>query len=101
VDDHDVLGRDETGAYVAPRILLPLCQPDCHQGGIERLIAAEHLDGPMKATPGVLLGRIACSFSWLGFPGTGVVCVESDFFGGLAELVGPIGRDLRRKEGLL
>ena len=65
---HHVLGRDASRAYVVPEVLAPLCAPRCHQAGIHRLLSTAGLDGPMKATPGVLVGRIACFLGWLVWP---------------------------------
>jgi hypothetical protein len=100
VAGHHVLGCDETGAYIEPEILVSLCQPDCHQGGVHRLLKAEGIDGLRPATPGVLIGRIGVTLSWLGIPGTGELTIPDWFFAALAEVLLQISRELRRAEAL-
>ena len=95
---HHVLLRDERGRYVAPEILLPLCSPDCHQGGVHRLLAAAGLEAMVPSTRGILVGRIAVTLGWLGLHRTGDVAVPASFLAGLADVLGSIGRELRQKE---
>jgi hypothetical protein len=101
VQGHDELGRDETGRYVEPRILIPFCQPGCHQGGIEQFLRREGLHRPVPTTAGVLIGRIGVTCQWLGLPGTGELLIPDWFFAKNAEVLLPLSRDLRTSEGLL
>ncbi len=96
VQCHHVLTRDELGRYVEPVILLPLCSPDCHQGGVHRLLAAAGLDAMVPVTHGIVVGRIAVTLGWLGLHRSGDVAVPASFLAGLADVLGPIGHDLRR-----
>lgn len=96
---HHLLGRGADGGYVEPEIFLYLCQPVCHQGGIHRLLALEALDGPMPATPGVLVGRIACTLRWLGW-GTdpAPVTLPGEQLRAIGDVLQTLGRELRRAE---
>jgi hypothetical protein len=97
---HHLLGRDADGKYVQPELLLLLCQPDCHQGGIHRLLTLGALDGPMPATPGVLLGRIACTFRWLAWGSDPApVTLSGEQLRAIGDVLETIGRELRRAEG--
>lgn len=96
---HHVLGRGADGAYIEPIILLPLCQPDCHQRGIHELLRAEHLDGRRSATDGLLVSRVGATCGYLGGNGQGVVTVPAAFFCGLARHLWPLGRRLMAEEG--
>ncbi len=100
VAGHHELCRDETGAYVFPEIEIPLCQPGCHQAGIEELLRAEGLLTPLPATPGVVVGRVGVTFSWLGMPGTGDLILPDWFFAKNAQVLIPISRSLRTSEGV-
>jgi hypothetical protein len=97
---HHVLGRDEHRRYVQPVILLPLCQPGCHQLGVHEVLQAARLDGPAPVTRGVLLGRLACAISWLVWDGQedGHITLPAVFFVRLAEFLGPLARELRNEE---
>ena len=98
VAGHHVLGCGADGGYVQPEILLPLCQPACHQAGVHRILQIEELDAPMEATPAVIVGRIGCSFYWLGLGRCGEVTVPAAF---LADCGGELiraSRNLRRTE---
>lgn len=95
---HHALGRDEHSGYVDPVILVPLCQPGCHQLGIHELLRAQGLDGPRRATIGLRVARLAVTFAWLGGDGQGEVVLPARFFAGCAELFGPLGRKLMAEE---
>jgi hypothetical protein len=95
---HHVLGRGADGEYIQPELLLALCQPECHQAGVHRVLQAAGLDGPKPATPGVLISRIACNLAWLGWDRRGCVTLPAELLAGLAEVLGPIGRELRQAE---
>jgi hypothetical protein len=79
VAGHHVLGCDADGEYVQPEILLRLCQPACHQAGVHRILQVEGLDGPMEVTPAVVVGRIGCTFHWLGLDRSGDVVLSAAF----------------------
>ena len=101
VGGHHVRGRGADGRYVAPEILIPLCQREgatCHQGGIHRLLQTAGVDGPMQATHGVLIVRIATTLGWLSIGRSGDLVVPCAFLADLADVLGRIGRDLRRQE---
>jgi hypothetical protein len=97
---HHVLGRDEQRRYVQPEILLPLCEPNCHQLGVHEILKAAGLDGPMPVTRGVLLGRLGCAVSWLVWDGRedGSITLPAAFFVRQAEFLGPLSRVLRDEE---
>lgn len=88
---HHLLGRGADGRYLQPELLIPLCSPDDHQCGVHAVLKAAGLDGPMEPTPGVLIGRLACTFGWLDWDGTGVLAP-------VADVLGEVGRGLRRQE---
>lgn len=101
VGGHHMLGRGPDGRYVLPKILVPLCQREggtCHQGGIHRLLAAAGVEGPMAATNGVLVLRIATTLGWLSLPRTGEIVLPCAFIAETADVLGEIGRDLRHQE---
>jgi len=99
VANHHVLLCGADGEYVWPEILLPLCQPDCHQAGVHRLLQIEKLDGPMEPTPAVIVGRIGCTFHWLGLDRSGDVVLSAAFLDDCgAELIRAY-RALRDHEG--
>lgn len=101
VGGHHVLGCGADGRYVEPEILLALCQQQggtCHQGGVHRLLRAAGVEGPMLATHGVLVLRIATTLGWLSVGRTGELLVPCAFIADLADVLGAIGRDLRRQE---
>jgi hypothetical protein len=84
---------------VQPEILLRLCQPACQQAGVHRLLQIEGLDAPMEAIPAVIVGRIGCSFLWLGLDRSGDVTLPAEC---LADCGGELiraSRNLRRTEG--
>ena len=98
---HHVLGRGADGSYITPEILLPLCQREggrCHQGGIHRLLDAAGVEGPMPATHGVLVLRIATTLGWLSVGRTGDLLIPCAFVADIADVLGEIGRDLLRQE---
>ncbi|MHB1582210.1 MAG: hypothetical protein ACYCU7_03230 [Acidimicrobiales bacterium] len=97
---HHILVCDEHGAYVQPEILLPLCgrSGGCHQDGIHRLLAAQRLDGPMPATPGVIVGRIAVTLGWLVWRRSGTVTLDAALLTDLCDVLAKVGFDLRRRE---
>lgn len=99
VQFHHALERDEHRRYIEPLILVPLCQPGCHQLGVHELLRAQGLDGPMRATLGLKVARLAVTFGWLGGDGQGEVVLPARFFVGSAELLGPLGRKLMADEG--
>lgn len=96
---HHVLGSDETGHYIEPQILVPLCQPGCHQHGVHRLLAAQRLDGTMPATPGVIVGRIATTLGWLVWTREGVVSLDAALLSACIDVLAEVAHDLRRGEG--
>ncbi len=96
---HHVLGRDEHRRYIEPAIVVPLCQPGCHQLGVHELLRTQGLDGPKRATPGVKIARLAATLGWLGGDGQGEVILPATFIVGCAELLGPLGRNLMAGEG--
>jgi hypothetical protein len=101
VGGHHVLGRGADGRYVEPEILIPLCQREggtCHQGGVHRLLRAAGVEGPMEATYGVIVLRIAATLGWLSIGRTGDLLIPCTFVADLADVLGGIGRDLRREE---
>lgn len=101
VGGHHVLGRGADGRYVQPEILVPLCQREgatCHQGGVHRLLVAAGVEGPMEATHGVLVLRIATALGWLSIGRSGELLVPCGFVADVAEVLGVIGRDLRCQE---
>jgi hypothetical protein len=55
----------------------------------------------MEATPGVLVGRVAANFGWLGWDRTGTVELRCDLLAGIADVLGDVGRQLRRAGGTL
>ena len=95
---HHAFGKDEDRRYIEPLILVPFCQPGCHQLGVHELLRSQGLDGPMRATPGLKVARLAVTFGWLGGDGQGEVVLPARFFVGCAELLGPLGRQLMEKE---
>jgi hypothetical protein len=95
---HHALGRGADGRYIKPEILVPLCQPDCHKMGIHAVLRSAGLDGPMEPTPGVLVGRLGCTLGWIGGRGKGDVTLPAKLLCELAEVLGPISRELRRAE---
>ena len=98
---HHVLGRGVDGDYVKPEILIPLCQREggtCHQGGVHRLFRAAGVEGPMEATNGVLILRIATTLGWLSVGRTGDLVIPCAFVADVADVLGGIGRELRREE---
>ena len=95
---HHVLGKGGDGRYVKPEIVVPFCQPDCHKMGIHAVLRSARLEGPMEATPGVLVGRVGATLGWIGGQGRGDVVLPAKFLCELAEVLGPISRDLRRHE---
>lgn len=102
VGGHHVLGRGADGRYVEPEILIPLCQREgsaCHQGGIHRLLVAAGVDGPMPATNGTLVLRIATTLGWLSLDRTGDLLIPCIVVADLADVLGGIGRELRHLEG--
>ena len=99
VADHHVLLCGADGEYVQPEILLPLCQPACHQAGVHRILQIEGLDRPMEATSAVIVGRIGCTFHWLGLDRSGDVVLSAAFLDDCgAELIRAY-RALRDHEG--
>lgn len=101
VGGHHVLGRGADGNYVQPEILLSLCQREggtCHQGGIHRLLRAAGVEGPMPATHGVLVLRIAATLGWLSIGRSGDLLIPCTFVADLADVLGEVGRDLRHQE---
>lgn len=101
VGGHHVLGRGADGRYVAPGIVIPLCQREggtCHQGGVHRLLRAAGVEGPMEATHAVLILRIATTLGWLSIGSSGDLVIPCSFLAGLADVLGRIGRDLLREE---
>jgi hypothetical protein len=52
----------------------------------------------MKPTPGVLVGRIACSLGWLSWDKRGQVTVSCQLLGEIADELARIGRHLRAGE---
>ncbi|MHB8246872.1 MAG: hypothetical protein ACYDGN_16290 [Acidimicrobiales bacterium] len=95
---HHVLVIGADGKYVQPEILIPLCQPDCHQGGIHRLLTVAGIDGPMEATPGVLVGRLGETFRWLGWTRTGEITLPCQLLFEIGSELSRIGRDQRAAE---
>ena len=100
VGGHHVLGRGADGEYLQPEILLPLCQPDCHQRGVHRLLQIEGLDGPMDATPAVTVGRIGCALLWLGLDRSGVVTLPAEFLADCGGELVRASRALRSNRGM-
>ena len=98
VAGHHVLLCGADGEYVQPEILLRLCQPACHQAGVHRLLQIEGLDHPMEATPAVIVGRIGCSFRWLGLDRSGEVTLPAEFLADCGEELIRAFRNLRRGE---
>jgi hypothetical protein len=101
VGGHHVLGRREDGRYVAPEIVIPLCQREggtCHQGGVHRLLRAAGVEGPMPASDWVLVLRIATTLGWLSVGRTGELLIPCAVVADLADVLGRIGRDLRHQE---
>jgi hypothetical protein len=97
---HHLTGRGPDDRYCHPDLTISLC-PECHQPGIHRLLQIAGLDGPMEATPGVLVGRVAANFGWLGWDRTGTVELRCDLLAGIADVLGDVGRQLRRAGGTL
>jgi hypothetical protein len=95
---HHVLGRGADGRYLEPQVVIPLCQPDCHQMGIHALLRGIHLDGPMPATPGVVIGRIACTLGWLGGSGRGEIALPASLLSDLGGVLGTVSVELREQE---
>jgi hypothetical protein len=92
VANHHVLLCGADGEYVRPEILLRLCQPDCHQAGVHRLLQIEGLDSPMEASVAVIVGRIGCALLWLGLGRSGEVTLPAEF---LADCGGELIRAFR------
>jgi hypothetical protein len=63
------------------------------------LLRTADLDAMVYPTPGILVGRIVVTLGWLGLQRTGDVVVPAAFLAGIADVLGPIGRDLRRRDG--
>jgi hypothetical protein len=99
VAGHHVLLCGADGEYVQPEILLRLCQPECHQAGVHRLLQIEGLDSPMKATPAVIVGRIGCTFHWLGLDRSGDVVLSAEFLDDCGGELVRAFRNLQRTEG--
>jgi hypothetical protein len=98
VAGHHVLLCDADGEYVQPEILLRLCQPACHQTGVHRILQIEGLDRPMEAIPAVIVGRIGCSFYWLGLGRSGEVTVPAGFLADCGEELIRAWRKLREAQ---
>lgn len=101
VGGHHVLGCGPDGSYVQPEIRIPLCQREggtCHQAGIHRLLEAAGVEGPMAATNGVLVLRIATTLGWLSLSRTGEIVLPCAFIAEVADVLGSIGRELRHQE---
>jgi hypothetical protein len=99
VAGHHILLCGADGEYVQPEILLRLCQPECHQAGVHRILQIEGLDAPMEATSAVIVGRIGCSFYWLGLGRSGEVTVPAGFLADCGEELIRASRNLRQTEG--
>jgi hypothetical protein len=96
-----MLGRGADDAYAQPEILVPLCQPDCHQAGIHHLLRLARIGDPMEATPGVLVERIGINLGWLVWDRPTTVTLPGILLADTADELGRIGRQLRRAEGSL
>jgi hypothetical protein len=96
-----MLGRCSDDTYVQPEILVPLCQPGCHQAGIHHALRLAGLGDPMQATSGVLIGRIAINLGWLVWDRPSSVTLPGGLVADVANVLGRIGRQLRRSERLL
>lgn len=99
VGRHHLLGRDETGAYVQPELLVALCQPDCHQAGVHRLLGLADLDGNREPTPALILRRLAINLRWLAWhepvPASGTLLdTWPALIRAVAEQLDVIGREL-------
>jgi hypothetical protein len=97
---HHLLGRGADGRYVEPELLIPLCQPDDHQLGVHAVLKAAGVDGPMGATPGVIVGRVACAFGWLAWDRQGDITLPGEFLASVADVLGGVGRALRHQEAV-
>jgi hypothetical protein len=95
VAGHHVLLCGPDGEYVQPEILLPLCQPACHQAGVHRLLEIQGLNSPMEVTPAVVVGRIGCSLYWLGLGRCGEVRLPARFLADCGEELIKASRGLR------
>ena len=93
-----LFGKGADGRCVQPELLIPLCQPDDHQCGVHAVLKAAGLDSPMEPTPGVLVGRVACAFGWLAWDRQGDITLSGEFLAAVADVLGEVGRDLRRQE---
>lgn len=100
VHRHHVLGKDADGKYIRPEVLVNLCQPDCHKMGIHAVLRSAGLEGPMPATPGVVVGRIGCTLGWIGGQGRGDVVLPASLLCEIAAVLGPVSRELRSREAL-
>lgn len=98
VQNHAVFGRDQDGHYIEPVVLVPLCEPDDHQLGVHYLLERDGLDGKCQPTLGVLLGRLACLFIWLGWGREGRVTLPTGFFAALGAWFLAWSRQLRERE---
>jgi hypothetical protein len=96
-----MLARDADGAYVQPEILVPVCQPDCHQAGIHPLLRRAGIGDPMEATPGLRVERIAVNLGWLVSDRPATVTLPGALLAEVADELGRIGRSLRRSEASL
>ena len=80
VQYHAVFGKDASGHYVGPVVLVLFCEPEDHQRGVHFLLDREHLGGRREPTLGVLLGRLGCAFAWLGWDRKGAVVLPAEVF---------------------
>jgi hypothetical protein len=101
VQGHHMLCCGVDGAYVQPEILVPLCQPDCHQAGVHHLLRLAGIGDPMEATPGVRVERIGVNLGWLVWDRPATVTLPGALLADVADELGRIGRELRRSEASL
>lgn len=97
-DLHHVFGRDAGGRYVQPEVLVRLCQPKCHQAGVHRVLTSQLLEGPMEATPGVIVGRAAVNLGWLAWDRPSTIILPGAFLADIADVLGETSRRLRQAE---
>jgi hypothetical protein len=57
----------------------------------------EELDGPMAATPAVIVGRIGCTFRWLGWDRSGDVVLPAELLAACGDELVRVSRTLRAK----